>query len=146
MTQAELDIIIEQHRMWQAAPKSVNRVEFPDASPEYGTRATCLYAQFAGLDFRGANLAVSIFRGCTFIECNLDGVSFACSNLDGAKFINTDTANVNFSKAILNDVANLDCVKYYCPECGLHTWVAKPNVIDRCPYCKCEIERREAHD
>jgi uncharacterized protein YjbI with pentapeptide repeats len=147
MTQAELDIIIEQHRLWQTASKSVNRTEFPDAPAEYGTRATCLYAQFVGLDFRGANLAVSIFRNCTFIECNLAGVNFTMANLEGAKFVNTDTSNTNFSKAILNDVENLECDKYTCPECNLSTWVAKPNVIDRCPFCKSELsERREAHD
>ena len=149
MTQAELDIIIEQHRLWATAPKSVNRIEFPNAPAEYGTRATCMYAQFVGLDFRGAKLNVAIFMGCTFVECNLDGADFTMANLEGAKFVNTDISNTNFNKAMLNDVENLECDKYTCPECSLTTWVAVPNVIDRCPFCKSELtitERREAHD
>lgn len=149
MTQAELDIILEQHRLWMKAPKSVNRAEFPDAPPEWGTRATCLHTQFVRRDFRGANLAVSIFRDCIFIECNLAGVDFTMANLTGAKFIDTDTSSTNFSGAKMCDVENVECNKYICPVCNLSTWVAVPNEIDTCPFCKSELttaERRVAHE
>lgn len=110
ITQKELDIVLEKHRLW---------LERKDG----GERADLSYTDLSYLDFLEANLKFANFRHSNLkhvwlLGTNLEAANLLDTNLEEAFICNTNLNNIGYNKKIyqVTDVGRDNGYTYFIPE------------------------------